>query len=81
MKLALMLVLAGCGGNTWTASDTTAATHAVQLAEGCELLCLSDAGCKAEQAAACFDAIGCNMGSALHRHGAPDLGTGDAGCK
>jgi hypothetical protein len=76
----ILTVLVGCGGDAWQPKDTTAETHILQLARGCELLCLSDAGCTPDQAAGCFDAIGCNGGSMLHRHGAPSLVAPDAGC-
>ena len=76
----LLLALAGCGGNPWLDADTAADKNATLLAKGCEALCLSDGGCTPEQAAACFDAVACNVGSSLHRHGGPDLVNPDAGC-
>jgi hypothetical protein len=79
--LMIAAAITGCGGNApWQDKDTTSETHIVQLAKGCEALCLSDAGCTPEQAAGCLDAIGCNGGSMLHRHGAPTLVPSDAGC-
>ena len=79
--LLLLLALAGCGGNAWTPADQAADVNTVKLATGCEVLCLSDAGCSSDQAAACLDSIACNVGSSLHRHGGPDLVPPDAGCK
>lgn len=82
MRRALLLVaLAGCGGNPYTAADQANDVNTVKLATGCEALCLSDAGCSPDQAAACLDSIACNVGSSLHRHGGPDLVSPDAGCK
>ena len=77
------LSLLGCGNstNTFTAADMAQTTNTVKLAKGCGALCLSEAGCTPDQAAGCFDAIACNQGSSLHRHGGPDLVDPDAGCK
>ena len=77
----LLAVLPGCGGSPYTPADQASDVNTVKLASGCELLCLNDAGCTPDQAAACFDAISCNAGSSLHRHGGPDLVVGDAGCR
>ena len=71
-----------CGSSTpYTPADLASDVNTVKLAQGCELLCLSEAGCTTDQAAGCFDSIACNRGSALHRHGGPDLVPVDAGCK
>ena len=86
MIRVLLLVLVaigscGCSGPAWTGADTKAATDAVKLAKACDGLCLGDAGCAPQVAAGCFEAIGCNVGSMLPRHGAPGLIAADAGCK
>lgn len=77
VQLWSCLLLLGCGSsaNSWTSVDTVSDTHTVQLSQRCGALCLSDAGCPSSVAAGCFEAIDCNIGSSLHRHGAPDLGT------
>jgi hypothetical protein len=88
VKLGLVAVLAGaalllegCAGTPpWTAHDTVSATDAVKLGQTCDAVCLSDAGCPPDVAAGCFEAIDCNVGSMLARHGQSDLGTQDAGC-
>jgi hypothetical protein len=77
----LLLALAGCGGNPWTDADSSSMTRAVQLAKGCDALCLSDGGCSAVQASACLEPIACNIGLALHRHGQPDLLDGGVTCR
>jgi hypothetical protein len=74
--LLLLLASSHCGGPPWTHSDAVSATHAVQLSQRCDALCASDAGCPSEIAAGCFEAIGCNLGSMLHRHGEPDRDAG-----
>ena len=81
--LALLLLLVGCGASSdaWTSADSTSMTKAVQLAKGCDALCLSDGGCTAAQASACLEPIACNVGSALHRHGQPDLLDGGTTCR
>lgn len=74
--ITLEFALAGCTSHSaWAPADTTAATHAVQLSQRCGALCLGDAGCSPQVAAGCFESIDCNVGSMLHRHNAPDLGT------
>jgi len=82
VKLVIFaMALTACGSSPpWEAKDTVSGTHSDQLAKGCEALCLSDAGCTSDQAAGCFDAIGCNLGSMLHRHGAASPVAADAGC-
>jgi hypothetical protein len=90
--VALLLLLLGlgtaglcsssCGSSaaSYTAADLKGDQHDEALAKGCQALCLSDAGCTPTQAAACFDAIICNRSGSLHRHGAPDMTDGGAGC-
>ena len=74
------LVGVSCGGPHWTPADTTAATHAVELSQRCGALCAGEGGCPPEVAAGCFEAVDCNVGSMLRRHGAPDHDAG-AECK
>lgn len=80
LSIAAVSALVGCGGNPWTTADTTSMTHAVQLGKACDSLCAGDGGCSSEVAAGCFEAMTCNVASSLHRHGAPDLMDGGAGC-
>ncbi len=82
IRVALLAVaLVGCGGNPWTDADSKSMTNAVLLARGCDALCLSDGGCTASQSSACLEPIACNVGSALHRHGQPDMLDGGAACR
>ena len=81
MRLILLLLVSCSAGPAFTAEDTTSATHAVQLGKACEELCQSEAGCTPSQASTCFEAMDCNIGSMLFRHGAPDLLDGGAACK
>lgn len=78
LVMGTVLALLSCHPSSavWQSTDTTSATHAVQLSQRCGALCLSDAGCPPDVAAGCFESIDCNLGSMLHRHGAPDLDAG-----
>jgi hypothetical protein len=82
MRVALLALLVGCGGNAWTDADTKASTTILRTQRALVRLCQSDAGCTSAQVVELQNATECNLGSMLARHGADILdGGGQLGCQ
>ena len=77
--LAILLVVAGCGGAKWTSDDATNATDIRNGALSLEAVCDRDGGpCPAPAVRAMERGTYCAAASMLSRHGVPAIDAGVA---